>query len=73
MTTTILVTGATGTTGSTVVERLAQCQGVEVRAGVRSPSAALEGATPFDFEKPDVVAAAPVSFREYATAQWSQS
>jgi uncharacterized protein YbjT (DUF2867 family) len=64
MATTILVTGATGTTGSEVVQQLAQLAGVEVRAGVREPSSAasLKSArvapVEFDYERLDVMASA---------------
>jgi uncharacterized protein YbjT (DUF2867 family) len=64
MTNTILVTGATGTTGSEVVRELAQLAGVEVRAGVRASreAAGLKSArvapVDFDYEQPAVMASA---------------
>lgn len=63
MTTTILVSGATGTIGSQVVNELAKKTDVQVRAGVRDPN--KEGikrgnVTPvaLDYEKPETLAAA---------------
>ncbi len=64
MTTTILVTGATGNIGSKVLKALAEAKDVQVRAGVRAgdKSSAFRAAniTPvaFDFDKPDTVAVA---------------
>jgi uncharacterized protein YbjT (DUF2867 family) len=61
---TILITGATGTVGSKVVKRLAGSSQITVRAACRSAASAEElrrlNVTPvdFDFEKPDLVAAA---------------
>src|SRR5688500_10601256 len=60
---TVLVTGATGNTGSALVERLLRL-GVSVRVMVRTPAAAARfdesAATPVvaDFDDPDAVAAA---------------
>ena len=64
MSTTILVTGATGTIGSQVVAHLAKKQDVTIRAGVRDAAKAKgklgANVTPvdFDYEKPDTLAAA---------------
>ncbi len=65
MTTTILVTGPTGTIGSQVMNQLAKKQDVSVRAGVRNAEKGKthftgSNVTPvdFDYEKPDTLAAA---------------
>lgn len=67
MTTTILVTGPTGTIGSQVVSQLAAKADVAVRAGVRDAAKAPPGSAfnrgnvapvDFDYEKPDSLAAA---------------
>ncbi|XXF79991.1 SDR family oxidoreductase [Myxococcaceae bacterium GXIMD 01537] len=61
MTTTVLVTGATGTIGSQVVAALKQQDGVAVRVGVRSAAkaAGLVGgnvaAVDFEYDKPEQV------------------
>jgi uncharacterized protein YbjT (DUF2867 family) len=59
---TMLVTGATGTVGARVVQRLSKHEGIVVRAGARSTSkgASANGAIPtlFDFEKPETMAGA---------------
>jgi len=66
MSNTILVTGATGTVGSRVVQALARVAGVSVRAGVRNVEAyrrkggLAAGATPvaFDYTDPAILASA---------------
>ncbi len=65
MSTTILVTGPTGTIGSQVVNHLATKQDVNIRAGVRTAEkgkthfkSGTVTAVDFDYEKPETLAAA---------------
>ncbi len=66
----ILVTGATGNTGSVLVKKLAEMENIKVRAAVRSASKAMDyqalgvEVVEMDMTKPDTIAAAFVGIHK---------